>query len=110
MNPNLNALRIALLQCLSSPDVTADQVTEVVRETVRSKMDEATETTKKSRTVLEKLRIPYHYTTCPESLSNPVGTGWSMNIDGYYSEPAETATMNFDGPVGSMGEDSLILG
>ena len=75
MNPNLNTLRLALNQCLACPEVTAEQVTEVIRETVRARMDEATETTKKSRTVLEKLRIPYHYTTCPEYLSNdgPVG-------------------------------------
>ena len=110
MNANLNALRIALLQCLSSPDVSADEITEVIRETSRSEMDEGTKRTQKCRTILEKLRIPYHYTTCPEYLSNPVGTGWSMNIDGFYSEPAQPVTMNFDGPVGSMGEDSLILG
>ena len=110
MNPNLNSLRIALLQCLSSSDVTADEVTEVIRETARAEMDEGTNKTKKCRTILEKLRIPYHYTTCPDYLSNPVGTGWSTNIDGFYSEPAESVTMNFDGPVGSMGEDSLILG
>ena len=114
MNPNLNALRIALLQCLSSPDVTADQVTEVVRETVRSKMDEATETTKKSRTVLEKLRIPYHYTTCPDYLSNPVGTGWSeseyISFTGSDTVAAQPVTMGYDGLLGGMGEDSIVLG
>ena len=99
MNPNLNSLRISLLQCLSSPDVTADEVTEVVRETVRSKMDESTETTKKARTVLEKLRIPYHYTTCPDYLSNPVGAGKS-----------ESVTINFDGIVGAEGADTISFG
>ena len=113
MNPNLNALRIALLQCLSSPDVTADEVTEVVRETVRSKMDESQETVKKSRTVLEKLRIPYHYTTCPDYLSNPVGTGWSESDYISFSSDtvaAQPVTMGYDGIVGAYGEDSIILG
>ena len=114
MNPNLNSLRISLLQCLSSPDITADEVTEVVRETVRSKMDEATETTKKARNVLEKLRIPYHYTTCPDYLSNPVGTGWSeseyISFTGSDYVAAQPATMGYDGLVGAYGEDTITLG
>ena len=113
MNPNLNSLRIALLQCLSSPEVTADEVTEVIRETVRAKMDEATDTTKKSRTVLEKLRIPYHYTTCPDYLSNPVGTGWSESDYISFSsdtQAAQPVTMGYDGLFGAYGKDTITLG
>ncbi len=69
MNPNLNALRIALLQSLSSPDVTAEEITDVVRETLKHKMDEASVTVAKSRTVLDKLQIPHHYTTRPDYLN-----------------------------------------
>ena len=114
MNPNLNALRIALLQCFTSPDVTADEVTEVIRETARTEMDEGVKRTQKCRTILEKLRIPYHYTTCPDYLSNPVGTGWSesdyISFTGSDYVAAQPVTMNFDGPVGSMGEDTITLG
>ena len=114
MNPNLNSLRIALLQCLSSPDVSADEVTEVIRETARAEMDAGTDKTKKCRTILEKLRIPYHYTTCPDYLSNPVGTGWSeseyISFTGSDTVAAQSVTMNFDGPVGSMGADTITLG
>ena len=105
---------MSLRHCLSSPEVTAEQVTEVIRETARAEMDAGTEQTKKCRTVLEKLRIPYHYTTCPDYLSNPVGTGWSeseyISFTGSDYVAAQPVTMNFDGPVGSMGEDSIILG
>ena len=69
MNPKLNGLRIALLQCLSADDITAQEITEVVRESVKKKMDEATMTVAKSRTVLDKLSIPHHYTTCPDYLN-----------------------------------------
>ena len=99
MNPQLNGLRIALLQCLSSDDITAQEVTEVVRETVKMKMDEATMTTAKCRTVLDKLRIPHHYTTCPDYLSNPVGAGKS-----------ESVTINFDGIIGAEGADTISFG
>ena len=99
MNPNLNALRISLLQCLSSPDVTAEEVTEVIRETARTEMDAGTEKTNKCRTILEKLRIPYHYTTCPDYLSNPVGAGKS-----------ESVTINFDGIIGAEGADTISFG
>ena len=80
MNPNLNALRIALLQCLSADDITAQEITEVVRESVKKKMDEATMTVAKSRTVLDKLQIPHHYTTCPD----------------YLNSEEESVTINFD--------------
>ena len=69
MNPNLNALHIAVLQCLASPDVTSEQITEVIRESIKTKMNEAQDTVQKSRTVLENLRIPHHYTTCPDYLT-----------------------------------------
>ena len=110
MNPKLNALRIALLQCLSSPDVTADEVTEVVRETVRSKMDESQETVKKSRTVLEKLRIPYHYTTCPDYLtfsSSESNDTISFSSD---TQAAQPVTMGYDGIYGAYGEDIITFG
>ena len=110
MNPNLNALRIALLQCLSSPDVTADEVTDVVRETCRAKMDEATETTKKSRTVLEKLRIPHHYTSCPDFLKD-AWTGQKDSIDFSAGNVAAAPYfMGADGLVGAYGEDTIVLG
>ena len=77
-------------------------------------MDEATETTKKSRTVLEKLRIPYHYTTCPDYLSNPVGTGWSeseyISFTGSDYVAAQPVTMNYDGIYGAAGQDTITLG
>ena len=120
MNPNLNALRIAMLQCLSSPDVTADQVTEVIRETARAEMDAGTDKTKKCRTILEKLRIPYHYTTCPDYLSNPAFQVSSDYIDfnansgcidfGDGNVAAQPVTMGADGLVGAYGEDTIVLG
>ena len=110
MNPNLNSLRISLLQCLTSPDVSADEITEVIRETSRSEMDEGTKRTQKCRTILEKLRIPYQYTSCPDYLSSPA----FQVSDDYISFTADTVAaqpvMNFDGLVGSMGEDSIVLG
>ena len=99
MNPQLNALRISLLQCLSDGDTPAEKITEVIRETIKMKMDEANITVAKSRTVLDKLRIPHHYTTCPDYLSNPVGAGKS-----------ESVTINFDGIVGADYTDSISIG
>ena len=113
MNANLNALRIALLQCLASPDVSADEITEVIRETSRSEMDEGTKRTQKCRNILEKLRIPYQYTTCPDYLSNPVGTGWSESDYISFSSDtvaAQPVTMGYDGIVGAYGEDTIVLG
>ena len=110
MNPNLNALRISLLQCLASPDVSADEITEVIRETSRSEMDEGTKKTQKCRDILEKLRIPYHYTTCPDYLtfSSPEGYDTiSFSSDTY---GAAQPVMNFDGIVGAEGADSITLG
>ena len=112
MNPNLNSLRIALLQCLSSPDVTADQVTEVIRETARAEMDAGTDKTKKCRTILEKLRIPYHYTTCPDFLKD-VWTEQEDNDTITFSSDSYGAAqpvMNFDGIYGAYGEDTITLG
>ena len=92
MNPQLNALRIALLQCLSTEEVTAEQVTEVIRETVKQKMEEGNMTVAKTRTVLDKLRIPHHYTTCPD-----------------YLKKDESVTINFDGISGANYIDSTTL-
>ena len=122
MNANLNALRIALLQCFASPDVSADEITEVIRETARTEMDEGTKRTQKCRTILEKLRIPYHYTTCPDYLSNPVGAGRSesesvsftnngaFGSDGYFVQAAQMTYPYNDGILGAAGEDSIALG
>ena len=112
MNPNLNSLRIALLQCLSSPDISAEQVTDVVRETIKTKMDEATETTKKSRTILEKLRMPHHYSTCPDYLTfssseSPDTISFSSSD---FTHGAAQPVMNFDGIYGAYGEDTITLG
>ena len=98
MNSNLNTLRIALSQCLSSPDVTGQEISEVIRETIKKKMDESNITVAKSRTVLDKLQIPHQYTTCPDYLSNPVGAGKS-----------ESVTLNYDGIYGASGTDSINL-
>ena len=80
MNQQLRTLQIALRQCLVNGDITAQEITEVVRETVKQKMDEATMTVAKSRTVLDKLSIPHHYTTCPD----------------YLNAEEESVTINFD--------------
>ncbi len=69
MNQQLRTLQIALRQCLANDDVTAVQITEVIRETIKMKMDEASVTVAKSRTVLDKLSIPHHYTTCTDYLN-----------------------------------------
>ena len=110
MNPNLNSLRIALLQCLSSPDVTADQITDVVRETVRTKMDEATATTNKSRTVLDKLRVPHQYTSNPDWMvtDHLKGDDYISFSDGYHIQAAQPV-MNFDGIYGAAGQDTISL-
>ena len=110
MNANLNALRIALLQCLASPDVSADEITEVIRETSRSEMDEGTKRTQKCRNILEKLRIPYQYTTCPDCLTfssseSPDTISFSSDTYG-----AAQPVMNFDGIYGAYGEDTITLG
>ena len=107
MNPNLNALRIAMLQCLSSPDVTADEVTEVIRETARAEMDAGTDKTKKCRTILEKLRIPYHYTSCPDFLKDV----WTeRESDDTMVSAVQAAQPVADGILGGMGEDIISLG
>ena len=120
MNSHLNSLQLALRLCLDASDVSAEQMTDVIRETIKQKMDDATETTKKSRTILEKLRMPHHYSTCPDWMMNDRLPGGDESIsftgngafgsDGFFVQAAQPVKMNYDGPVGSMGEDSIVLG
>ena len=81
MKQKLSSLRVVLLGLLGDDEVTPQEIVEVFRETIKSEMERSLERTKRSRSILEQLRIPYHYTTTPDYLKHPTTTVGAAGTD-----------------------------
>ena len=109
MNSKLRTLQLAVSQALAEENVTAEQIVEVFRETIKNQRDEARAKSSKATAALDLLKIPHQYTSTPEYLTFAGLAGSDTISFGQDTISFGAAQPVNDGLPGGLAEDVLAL-